>query len=105
MTGNTKALKNLKKATLVGALATAAAVLSACGPANTDGVSMTDVAQAAARGEDRVGVHDLATWLIEGRGAIFLSHSLPPEKSSTISRGIARWWSIPMAPKMPPRRW
>lgn len=57
----------------IGALAATAVVLSACGPADTGGgTSMVDVAQAAARGEDRVSVHDLATWLIEGRGDFVL---------------------------------
>ncbi len=41
---------------------------------------MTDVAQAAARGEDRVGVHDLATWLIEGRGDFTLVDVRLPEE-------------------------
>lgn len=72
MTGYTKASNSLKKTVLAGTLAVAAMTLSACGPAGTDGVSMTDVAQAAARGEDRVSVHDLATWLIEARGDFLL---------------------------------
>lgn len=72
MTGNTNALNRLNRTLQAGCLAAAVAVLSACGPTAPDGVSMKDVAQAAARGEDRVSVHELATWLIEGRGDFVL---------------------------------
>jgi rhodanese-related sulfurtransferase len=47
----------------------AAALLTACGqpPAPAGPVSFVDVAQAAARQEDRVSVEQLAEWLIEER--------------------------------------
>lgn len=45
-----------------------AASIAACGPAPKTEVSMVDVAQAAARQDDRVSAEELAGWLIEGRG-------------------------------------
>ena len=46
-----------------------AAMLSACGQSSDagPGVTFTDVAQSAARAEDRVSVEELAEWLIEER--------------------------------------
>jgi rhodanese-related sulfurtransferase len=72
MTGNTKPLNRLNRTALAACLTAATVMLGACGPTGTEGVAMTDVAQAAARGEDRVSVHELATWLIEGRGDFLL---------------------------------
>jgi uncharacterized protein len=72
MTGKTMGFRQINKTLWAGALAATALLLSACGPTDTGGVSMVEVAQAAARGEDRVSVHDLATWLIEGRGDFVL---------------------------------
>jgi rhodanese-related sulfurtransferase len=50
-------------------LAASAAMLAACGqpPETGAGVSFMDVAQSAAREEDRVSVEQLAEWLIEER--------------------------------------
>jgi len=45
-----------------------AASITACGPTPKTEVSMVDVAQAAARQDDRVSAEELAAWLIEGRG-------------------------------------
>ena len=47
----------------------AAAVLTACGPStgSADNSALAEVAQAAARGEDRVSPKELAEWLIEER--------------------------------------
>ena len=47
----------------------AAALLTACGPStgSADNPALAEVAQAAARGEDRVSPRELAEWLIEGR--------------------------------------
>ena len=95
MTGNTKALNRLNS-TVLGACLTAAAVaLSACGPTGTDGVPMKDVAQAAARGEDRVSVHELATWLIEGRGDFVLVDVRLPDEFA--SGAIDQAQNIPIA--------
>jgi rhodanese-related sulfurtransferase len=58
-------MKNTLTATL---LTLTVAMAAACTPAKDPGASLVDVAQAAARQEDRVSVHDLATWIIEGRG-------------------------------------
>jgi len=43
------------------------AFIAACSPSNETIVSLADVAQAAARQDDRVSVEDVASWLIEGR--------------------------------------
>lgn len=47
----------------------AATLLTACGPStgSADNAALADVAQAAARGEDRVSPKELAEWLIEER--------------------------------------
>lgn len=58
-------MKNTIKATL---LSLSVASVAACGPSNKPGASLADVAQAAARQNDRVSVEDVAGWLIEGRG-------------------------------------
>lgn len=42
--------------------------IAACGMSNESDFSLTDIAQAAARQDDRESVEDLANWLIEGRG-------------------------------------
>ena len=41
--------------------------MAACGPSDRSDPSLADVAQAAARQDDRVSVEELAGWLIEGR--------------------------------------
>ena len=69
-----------KTAITAGAVAVVLAALSACEPAAESGVSMVDVAQAAARQEDRVSPHDLATWLIEGNGGFVLVDVRMPEE-------------------------
>lgn len=53
---------------------TMAATVVGCGRSNTAGsaVSLIDVAQAAARQDDRVTVEQLASWLIEARGDFVL---------------------------------
>jgi rhodanese-related sulfurtransferase len=58
-------VKKSIKATL---LSLSVATIAACGPSDKAGVSFADIAQAAARQDDRVSVEDVATWLIEGRG-------------------------------------
>ena len=58
-------MKKSIKATL---LSLSVASIAACGPSNKPEVSFADVAQAAARHDDRVSVEDVAGWLIEGRG-------------------------------------
>ena len=58
-------MKKTLKATL---LSLSVASVAACGPSTKSDVSFTVVAHGAARQDDRVNAHDLATWLIEGRG-------------------------------------
>ena len=57
-------MKKSLKATLFSLYA---ASIAACGPSPKTEVSMVEVAQAAARQDDRVSAEDLAGWLIEGR--------------------------------------
>lgn len=80
---------------LLGALATGMLTLTACEPTDQRGASLTDVAQAAARGEDRVSVHDLATWIIEGRGDFALVDVRMPEEFRSGAIDEAR--NIPLA--------
>jgi rhodanese-related sulfurtransferase len=58
----------VKKSITATVLSLSVASIAACGPSNKTEVSLTDVAQAAARQDDRVSVEDVASWLIEGRG-------------------------------------
>jgi len=62
-------VKKVLKTTLV---SLSAASITACAPADKTDVSLLDVAQAAARQDDRVSVEELANWLIEGRGDFIL---------------------------------
>lgn len=71
------------------------ASVAACAPAEKSGVSLVDVAQAAARQDDRVSVHELATWLIEGRGDFRLIDVRLPEQFERGSIGDAE--NIPLA--------
>jgi len=58
-------VKKSLKATL---LSMSIASIAACGPSDEAKISLADVAQAAARQDDRVSVEELATAIIEGRG-------------------------------------
>lgn len=69
-------MKNPIKAIL---LFLSVASIAACGPSNKPEVSLVDVAQAAARQDDRVSVEDVAGWLIEGRGDFKLVDVRSPE--------------------------
>lgn len=55
------------------------ASMVACSPSDRSDVSLADVAQAAARQDDRVSVEQLAGWLIEGRGDFKLIDVRSPE--------------------------
>ena len=111
-------MKKTLKATL---LSLSVASIAACGPSAKPSVSLTDVAQAAARQDDRVSAHELATWLIEGRGdfklvdvrmpADFENGSIDDAENIPIAelvtdacdqlcRRIAKLSCIPTAPKM-----
>ena len=71
------------------------ASIAACGPANEAQVSLADVAQAAARQDDRMSVEDLATALIEQRGDFKLIDVRLPEEFENGS--IADAVNIPIA--------
>jgi len=58
-------MKKGLKATL---LSMSIASIAACGPSDKAQVALADVAQAAARQDDRMSVEDLAAAIIEGRG-------------------------------------
>jgi rhodanese-related sulfurtransferase len=80
------------KATL---LSLSIASVTACGPSDQGRVSLADVAQAAARQDDRLSVEDLATALIEQRGDFELIDVRMPEEFENGSIGDAI--NIPIA--------
>jgi rhodanese-related sulfurtransferase len=71
------------------------ASVAACGPSNEAQVSLAEVAQAAARQDDRISVEDLATALIERRGDFKLIDVRMPEEFENGS--IADAVNIPIA--------
>lgn len=58
----------VKKSLRATVLSLSIASLAACSPSDKTDISLVDIAQAAARQDDRVNVHDLAAWIVEGRG-------------------------------------
>jgi len=85
-------MKKTLKATL---LSLSVASVAACSPSGKVEVSLADVAQAAARQDDRVGAHELATWLIEGRRDSKIIDVRKPEDFEAGSIGDAE--NIPVA--------
>lgn len=85
-------MKKSMKATL---LSLSVASLAACGPSKEPQVSLVEVAQAAARQDDRVSVDELATWLIEGRADFKLIDVRMPADAD--SGKIAEAENIPLA--------
>lgn len=85
-------MKKTLKATL---LSLSVASIAACSPSAKNDVSLTDVAQAAARQDDRVGAHELATWLIEGKDDFKLIDVRMPADFEKGSIGDAE--NIPLA--------
>ena len=85
-------MKKTLKATL---LSLSVASVAACGPSTKTDVSLAAVAQAAARQDDRVRAHELATWLIEGRGDFKIVDVRKPEDFEAGSIGDAE--NIPIA--------
>ena len=85
-------MKKTLKATL---LSLSVASVAACGPSTKTDVSLAAVAQAAARQDDRVSAHELATWLIEGRGDFKIVDVRKPEDFEAGSIGDAE--NIPIA--------
>ena len=75
---NTVGKSRFRSGFMLGALAPL--LLAGCGPTAVESVSMVEVAQAAAREEDRVDVHELATWLIQGRRDFFLVDVRDPDE-------------------------
>lgn len=55
------------------------ASIAACSSSNEPGVSLADIAQTAARQDDRESVEDLANWLVEGRSDFKLIDVRIPE--------------------------
>lgn len=80
-------MKKSIKATL---LSLSVASIAACGPAKKTDVTFADVAQAAARHDDRVSVEDVAGWLIEGRGDFSLIDIRSADDFESGSIGEAR---------------
>jgi rhodanese-related sulfurtransferase len=90
-------VKNTIKATL---LSLSVASIAACGPSNKSEVSLVDVAQAAARQDDRVSVEEVASWLIEERGDFRLIDVRSPEDFASGKIGDAE--NIPIAQLVTP---
>jgi rhodanese-related sulfurtransferase len=85
-------MKKSMKATL---LSLSMASITACSPAKESQVSLVEVAQAAARQDDRVSVDELATWLIEERADFKLIDVRMPADAD--SGKIADAENIPIA--------
>jgi len=85
----------LKKILIATLLAVSVAVIAACGQSNKSEVSLVDVAQAAARQDDRASVEELANWIVEGRGDFKLIDVRSPEDFESGSIGDAE--NIPIA--------
>lgn len=90
-------MNKLSKATL---LALSVALIAACGKTGQREVSLADVAQAAARQDDRTSVEDLAGWLVEGRADFKLIDVRMPEDFESGSIGDAE--NIPIAQLVSP---
>jgi len=72
-----------------------AVLLAGCGGPAGHEVSMTDVAQAAARSDDRVNVEDLAHWIVAGRGDfVVVDVRMPDEFEAGQIQGAS---NIPLA--------
>ena len=78
-------------------LITAAGLLAACGQPSAPGMSQSfvDIAQSAARQDDRVNVEELAEWLIEGREDFVLIDVRMPDDYRNGQIGDAE--NIPLA--------
>mgnify|MGYP001823138140 CR=1 FL=1 len=87
----------MKRALNASLLIAVAAVLVACGQPTATGNSQSfvDIAQSAARKDDRVAVEELADWLIEGRQDFLLVDVRMPEDYEKGQIGDAR--NIPLA--------
>ena len=85
----------LKKSLMATLLSLAVASIAACGSSNEPEISLADVAQAAARQDDRESVEDLAAWLIEGRGDFKLIDVRTPDEFESGRIGDAE--NIPIA--------
>lgn len=87
----------MKKLINTALLIPAAALLVACGQPSDSGFSQSrvDVAQSAARQEDRVDVEELAEWLVEGRKDFVLIDVRAPGDFAKGSIGDAE--NVPLA--------
>ena len=85
----------LKKSLMATLLSLPVAFIAACGPSNESQVSLADVAQAAARQDDRESVEDLAAWLVEGRADFKLIDVRTPDDFAKGRIGDAE--NIPIA--------
>jgi rhodanese-related sulfurtransferase len=85
----------VKKCLMATPLLVLVAFIAACGSSNEPEISLADVAQAAARQDDRESVEDLANWLVEGRGDFKLIDVRIPEEFERGRIGDAE--NIPIA--------
>lgn len=90
-------MNKFSKATL---LALLVALVAACGKSDKREMSLVDIAQAAARQDDRASVEDLAGWLVEGREDFKVIDVRMPEDFESGSIGDAE--NIPIAQLVTP---
>jgi len=90
-------VNKFSKATL---LALSVALIAACSESDKREVSLVDIAQAAARQDDRASVEDVAGWLVEGREDFKLIDVRMPEDFESGSIGDAE--NIPIAQLVTP---
>jgi rhodanese-related sulfurtransferase len=81
-------------------LALSVALIAACSESDKREVSLVDIAQAAARQDDRASVEDVAGWLVEGREDFKLIDVRMPEDFESGSIGDAE--NIPIAQLVTP---
>jgi rhodanese-related sulfurtransferase len=90
-------MNKFSKATL---LTLSVVLIAACSDSDKREVALVDIAQAAARHDDRASVEDLAGWLVEGRADFKLIDVRMPEDFESGSIGNAE--NIPIAQLVAP---
>jgi rhodanese-related sulfurtransferase len=90
-------MNKFSKATL---LTLSVVLIAACSDSDKREVALVDIAQAAARHDDRASVEDLAGWLIEGKADFKLIDVRMPEDFESGSIGNAE--NIPIAQLVAP---
>jgi rhodanese-related sulfurtransferase len=90
----------MNKFSIATLLALSITFVAACGTSEKQEVGLVDIAQAAARQDDRTSAEDLAGWLVEGRADFKLIDVRMPEDFESGSIGNAE--NIPIAQLVTP---